>query len=216
MLDMTARPNYGTGQIQQIADDWELVLCETQHRMKNTLMLLSASVRRSFSGAESKGLPAAVERFEKRIVAFGRLYQLLSSGEHNQVVDVADYFENLSEALLKAILEPVGIRCEASVEEGTLPVVQAHRVGLIIAELVTNAVKHAFPNKEGGLVGIEAIRRDGRWSFTVIDNGAGATGSPLNVGGRIVQSLAKSIQAEVSGHTGAGGTTVTLLLPAFD
>src|SRR3954454_8773375 len=124
MLDITTRSNCSAGQMQQAADDWDLVLRETHHRMKNTLMLLGASVRRDFSQAQSKGLSAAVDQFERRIVAFGKLYQLLSSGEDHQIIVVGDYFESLCETLLESILEPIGIHCEAIVERGTLPAVQ--------------------------------------------------------------------------------------------
>ncbi len=58
--------------------DWELVLRESHHRMKNTLTLLGASVRRDFSRPGTRDMSGAVDRFEQRIVAFGRLYQLLS------------------------------------------------------------------------------------------------------------------------------------------
>ena len=214
MLDIGARPNCSAGQMQQAADDWDLVLRETQHRMKNTLMLLSASVRRNFSQGESKGLSAAVDQFERRIVAFGKLYQLLSSGEDDQTIVVADYFESLCETLFESILEPTGIRCEAIVECGTLPALQCDRIGLIIAELVTNAAKHAFPDKDDALIRVEALNRNGFWSFTVADNGAGCTRSPQSTGGRIVQSLARSIGAKVLDRTGQDGTAVTILLPA--
>jgi two-component sensor histidine kinase len=216
MPGISPRPNFCDNQMQSGADDWELVLRESQHRMKNTLMLLGASVRRSFSGTKPEGLSAAVDQFERRIVAFGRLYQLLSSGDDHQTIVVADFFEGLCEAMIEAILVPVSIHCEAVVERGALPAVQCHRIGLIVAELVTNAAKHAFPDKQGALVRVEALHRDGCWSFTVTDNGIGATGSPQNIGGRIVQSLARSIRAKVYGQTGPDGTTVTIALPTFD
>ena len=72
---MTDQAGYVAGQV----DDWELVNREAHHRMKNTLMLLAASVRRDFRREKISGLSAAVSRFERRIVAFGQLYHLLSS-----------------------------------------------------------------------------------------------------------------------------------------
>jgi len=214
MVDITSRPNCRSGQMQEAADDWNLMLRETQHRMKNTLMLLGASVRRDFSEAESKGLSTAVDRFERRIVAFGRLYQLLSSGEDDQTTVVPDYLERLCATLLDSIMEPLGIRCEAIVECGTLPAVQCDRIGLIIAELVTNAAKHAFREEDAALIRVEALNRNGVWSFTVADNGAGAKGSLQSTGGQIVQCLARSLGAKVLGRTGQDGTTVTIVLPA--
>src|SRR5436305_1172304 len=98
--------------------DWELVLRESHHRMKNTLTLLGASVRRDFTRAGTRDVSRAVDRFERRIVAFGRLYQLLSGNDDQSLVSVAAFFENLCGAISGAVLVPAGIRCEAAIESG--------------------------------------------------------------------------------------------------
>lgn len=194
--------------------DWELVLRESHHRMKNTLTLLGASVRRDFTRAGPKDVSVAVDRFERRIVAFGRLYQLLSDSDDLSAVSVEAFFENLCEALSAAVLEPAGIRCEAAIESGALPSSQCHRLALMLTELVTNAAKHAFPNKTGALIRIEVAKRDGAWFCTVADNGIGATGPLHGTGSRILEGLARSIQARMHGEAGQGGTRVTIVMPA--
>ncbi|WP_441237705.1 sensor histidine kinase [Bradyrhizobium sp. 930_D9_N1_4] len=194
--------------------DWELVLRESHHRMKNTLTLLGASVRRDFSRAGTRDMSGAVDRFERRIVAFGRLYQLLSDSDDMSAVSVEAFFENLCEAISGAVLEPAGIRCEAAVESGTLPASQCHRLALMLTELVTNAAKHAFPNKSGALIRIEIANRDGDWLCTVADNGIGATGPLQGTGSRILEGLARSIHARLQGEAGQGGTRVTIVMPA--
>ena len=83
MLDVGSRPNDNSAQFQVTSveeqeNDWELVLRESHHRMKNTLTLLGASVRRDFLRPGSMEVSVAVDRLERRLVAFGRLYQLLS------------------------------------------------------------------------------------------------------------------------------------------
>jgi hypothetical protein len=98
---------------------WELVLRESHHRMKNTLMLLGASVRRDFRRAGSTDVSVAVDRFERRVVAFGRLYQFLSDDAGRKTISVAAFFESLCGALSEAILEPAGIRCEADRKRGS-------------------------------------------------------------------------------------------------
>ena len=138
--------------------DWELVLRESHHRMKNTLTLLGASVRRDFTRAGTRDVSLAVDRFERRIVAFGRLYQLLSDNDDPSMVSVEAFFENLCGAISEAVLEPAGIRCEAAIESGTLPASQCHRLALMLTELVTNAAKHAFPNKNGALIRIDVAQ----------------------------------------------------------
>ena len=193
--------------------DWELVLRESHHRMKNTLTLLGASVRRDFSRPGTRDMSGAVDRFEQRIVAFGRLYQLLSASDSLTAVSVEAFFENLCEALSEAVLEPAGIRCEAAIESGALPASQCHRLALMLTELVTNAAKHAFPNRNDALIRIEMANRDGAWLCTVADNGIGATGPLQGTGSRILEGLARSIDARLQGEANQGGTRVTIVMP---
>ena len=194
--------------------DWELVLRESHHRMKNTLTLLGASVRRDFSRPGTRDMSGAVDRFEQRIVAFGRLYQLLSDNNDHTAIPVAAFFENLCGAISEAVLEPAGIRCEAAIENGVLPASQCHRLALMLTELVTNAAKHAFPNKNGALIRIDLVNCDGAWVCTVADNGIGAIGPLQGTGSRILEGLARSIHARLNGEAGEGGTRVTIVMPA--
>jgi two-component sensor histidine kinase len=222
MLDVGSQAKDTSAQFHQVASvdeqasDWELVLRESHHRMKNTLTLLGASVRRDFRRAGSTDVSVAVDRFERRVVAFGRLYQLLSDDAGRKTVSVAAFFESLCGALSEAILQPAGIRCEAAVEGGALPTAQCHRLALILTELVTNAAKHAFLNRNGGIIRIEIAHREGCWWCTVADNGTGAAGPLQGTGGRILEGLARSIRARILGEAGCEGTRVTIVMPSVD
>jgi two-component sensor histidine kinase len=219
MSAIGSRPNDDVVRSQYLASldeqsrDWELVLRESHHRMKNTLTLLGASVRRDFTRAGARDVSVAVDRFERRLVAFGRLYQLLSDSDDVSAVDVRAFFENLCAALSEAVLEPPGIRCEAAIESGALSASQCHRLALMLTELVTNAAKHAFPTRKGALIRIEVANHDDAWFCTVADNGIGATGPLQGTGSRILEGLARSIHARLQGETGQGGTRVTIVMP---
>jgi two-component sensor histidine kinase len=168
MSGIDARPNDHVVRSQFVASlddqsrDWELVLRESHHRMKNTLTILGASVRRDFTRTGTRDVSLAADRLERRIVAFGRLYQLLSDNDDHTAIPVAAFFENLCGAISEAVLEPAGIRCEAAIESGTLPASQCHRLALMLTELVTNAAKHAFPNRNDALIRIDLANRDGQ------------------------------------------------------
>jgi two-component sensor histidine kinase len=194
-------------------DNVGLFLRETHHRMKNTLTLLSAWLRTDFKSTASVDLPKAIDGFERRIVAFGRLYDLLSNGSDRRYTSIGDYVGSLSHALAVAILEPKGIRCEAMIGYGFLESKRCERLGLIIAELVTNAAKHAFPNQQPGLIRIEAFYRDGFWHCTVKDSGVGTCGARGGVGGRIVEDLVRSIGGHAVTASFPDGTTVTVVVP---
>jgi two-component sensor histidine kinase len=195
------------------ADNVGLFLRETHHRMKNTLHLLGVWLRADFRSMASVDLPAAIDEFERRILAFGRLYELLSNGSDGRYTSVGVYIGSLSRELAAAILEPRGIRCEATIGDGFLESKRCERLALIIVELVTNAAKHAFPNRQRGLIRIEASYRDGFWHCAVKDSGAGTCGTRRGVGGRIVEELAQSIGGHVVTESCSAGTAVTVVVP---
>ena len=194
------------------ADGVDLLLRETHHRMKNMLTLLGVWLRADFISTAPADLPKAIDGFERRILAFGRLYDLLSNGSDRRYTSVGDYVGSLSLALTAAILEPRGIRCESTIGEGFLESKRCERLGLIITELVTNAAKHGFPNKQPGLIRIEVLYRDDCWYCTVKDSGVGARGA-RGVGGRIVDDLARSIGGHAKANSNSDGTTITVVVP---
>ncbi len=195
-------------------DDWELVNRESCHRMKNTLMLLAASARKEFTRGKIDDLATSIDRFERRIAAFGRLYQLLSSNEDVEPISVPNFFGAICEALSETILEPAEICCEVAIEDGKLPATQAHRLALIVSELVTNAAKHAFTGRKEGLIRVGALNRNRCWCFTVTDNGRGTIGSLQGAGRTIVKGLARSIGARLHYQSGRDGTRATIVIPA--
>jgi two-component sensor histidine kinase len=142
------RQNYCITQSEETAcadklrDDWELMLRENCHRMQNTLALLGAIVRRDFAKRESH--TEAVARFERRLAAFGRLYELLSTDGECDLIPLKEFLDDLSRAWTQAILEPAGIDCEVAIESGALPAVECRRLGLIIQGCLVLKLSWAF------------------------------------------------------------------------
>ena len=191
-----------------------LLLREMHHRMANTLMLLISLLQHEFGSPAIGPVGEAVARYEARIAAFGNLHRLLTVGMSSDPIDVQDYVEHLCHALSDAVLEPRGLRCEVFVEMARLPSDLCERFGLVIAELVTNAAKHAFNGRRNGLVRVELIGRMGAWHCSVCDNGTGmsaAAGS--GAGSKILHEMAKAIEGELVFQTGPGGTSVTVTRP---
>jgi two-component sensor histidine kinase len=217
MVDVSPPPTaiIAAPDLGERSGDWELLVREAHHRMKNTLTLLGAWLRLDLASAGSADFPEAVARFEHRILGFGKLYELLSNKPEGGVTSIGEYIERLCGALTAAILEPTGHRCELAIQDGLLASNQCQRLGLIIAELVTNAAKHAFTDHKGGLIRVETRFRDGFWHCTVADNGIGITNSLQGCGGRIIEDLARSIRAHTIIESGRDGTMVTVVVPAF-
>jgi two-component sensor histidine kinase len=200
--------------LKERSGDWELLLREAYHRLKNTLALLGAWLRLDLVSAKAADFPEVVDQFENRILGFCKLYDLLSNEPEDDVTSVANYIERLCRALTAAILEPTGLRCEWTIQHGVLASNKCQRLGLVIAELVTNAAKHAFPDHNAGLIRVEAWYLDGFWHCTVADNGIGMTNSLQGSGGRIVEDLVKSIRGHAVIESDHNGTKVRLVVPA--
>jgi two-component sensor histidine kinase len=157
---------------------------------------------------------SSLARCEAHIVALGRLHRMLAVGSKSRPTAVRAYVEELCRSLSEAVLTPLGVGCEVSLDDEfldeLLPSGMCERLGLIIAELVTNAAKHAFAGRDDGLVRIEIIRNDGRWLCSVSDNGGGIGSLLVGCGTSILDDIAYMIGGTLILRTGVGGTSVTI------
>jgi two-component sensor histidine kinase len=97
-----------------------------------------------------------------------------------------------------------------------LPTDQAIPLGLIVNELVTNAVKYAFPGEARGTVMVTLKRGPGELRLTVADDGQGLDlqRADSGLGGRLVDGFAQQLGGQVERRSGSHGTTVHLILPS--
>ena len=117
-------------------------------------------------------------------------------------------------SLNRDFAEPVGVRCEVEVDNGELPGEHCQLLGLVIAELVTNAAKHAFRERKNGLVRVELIRKADAWLCVVSDgNGDAVSAGPPGLGLRIVEQLTRALGGHCAGTSGQYGTCVAVTCP---
>ena len=199
------------GYLPSPADELFL-LREMNHRFANTLTTLISQFRcDSRSSTEFCNL---VARYEARIVAFGNLHRSLVVGAVSTSIFVQDYVEHLCRSLSEAILEPVGVHCEVTVDTGTLPAVRCELLGLVIAELVTNCTKHAFPNRDDGLVRVKLLRRGSSWVCTVSDNGEVPGPVARGAGTNIIDQLMQLLGGSFARSSGRRGTSAIVVFPS--
>jgi two-component sensor histidine kinase len=190
-----------------------LLLREMHHRFANTLAVLGAVLRCDFARAATADFQRSFARFESLISAFGNLHRCLIAGASNDCTSVRAYFVNLCKALSVAVLEPRDIRCEVNVDAGVLRSERCELLGLVIAELVTNAAKHAFREHIDRLVRIEVIRNADAWLCTVIDNGEGLTAPSPGLGSNIIRQLVGKLGGHLSIKSGKRGTSAVVTCP---
>jgi two-component sensor histidine kinase len=195
-----------------------MLMQELTHRVKNSLQIIASMVMieaRSHKSGEGK---AALERVSHRISALGQLYSKLSKANTVEAVDAAAYLDELCRDLIGSVHKEGGtsIMLKSDIESVLLPTDRAIPIGLIVNELVTNAVKYAFPGESSGTVKVALKRAPGELRLTVADDGKGVDPrrADSGLGGRLVESFARQLGGQVERGSGTEGTTVHVILPS--
>jgi PAS domain S-box-containing protein len=210
----TAELELANSNLTGLVAERDLLMTEVNHRAKNSLAVASALLglqARRQSDPDVRGL---FEESQERLSAMARVHDLLSKSESHQHIDLATYLTQLSEAL-SGIAEGdrIQLRTEAEAEL-LLDADTAFPLGIVLTELITNALKYAFPGSRSGAVVTRARRLESDYVELVVqDDGVGmATPREGSLGYGLVRSLIKQISGEISVE-GDAGLRVTITFP---
>ncbi|MBK9337195.1 MAG: tetratricopeptide repeat protein [Lewinellaceae bacterium] len=198
-----------TRQLRKRNTEKEFLIKEIHHRVKNNLQILSSLLHLQSRQITDEAALDAVREGQNRVDAMGLIHQKLYMGDNVAAVDMPEYLHQLGNTLLESFGfhdDRVQIRYE--VQPLRLDVDTAVPLGLIINELVTNALKYAFPEDRPGVVAIALwIDEANKLCLKVADNGVGKGAAPdpkgsTSFGTNLVQMLSKKLkgvpQVEVS------------------
>lgn len=194
-----------------------LLLEEMSHRVRNDMQRL-VGLLQSQAGTDPAAA-AALTRAAGRIQVLGRVHRRLARRDGTFAVDSQAFLEGLADDLRAAMLPDTGIALTASAEAHPLPVAVAGDVGLVVNELVTNALKYAFPRDRGGVVRIGFGREGDLYRLAIADNGVGLGHARLDTanggsGMRLVRALAAQLGGRLEVQAAeVGGTLCVLWFP---
>jgi two-component system, sensor histidine kinase PdtaS len=200
--------------------DKDLLLREASHRYKNELSIITALLHLQERTVQDESARAALAATAERIRVLGRAHERLQRSEARAVVDTSEFIASLCDDLRAALigLRPITLVVEA--ESHMMPQERAVPIGLIINELLTNALKYAFPDERSGTVKVRFRREQDAFCLMVQDDGVGMsferTPSGSGLGQRLVRSMVAQLQGthEIKPDQGAPGTVVTVRFPA--
>ncbi len=179
-----------------------VLLKELQHRVANSLQIIASVLMQSARRVQSDEARLHIQDARNRVMSLATLQQQLSStGAEDVRLD--DYFARLCDSLCASMV-PDGSKISilSIVDDSRVPADTSISLGLIVTELVINALKHAFPVDGEGKVFVRYNSTGKGWQLSVTDTGIGtaemlADAKP-GLGSSIVEALTKQLEAELT------------------
>lgn len=161
----------------------ELLLKEIHHRVKNNLEVVSSLLALQSAQIDDPNVKDAMQEGQNRVQSIGIVHQKLYQRDNLAAIEMKDYFLNLSDSVLDTFGAKDRVRIEMAMQELELDVDTAVPLGLIVNELLCNALKYAFPNGQKGEVKIKLEKKSAdNLHLEVWDNGMGKKGAIQGTG----------------------------------
>ncbi len=193
----------------------DLMIKEMKHRMANSLQLIASILILKSEAVDSPEVRTHLKDAHERIMSIATVEKFLDTTSLNEEVEVGTYLTGLCDSLSASMIgsnRPIELKVEA--RSGMTTASAGISLGLITAELVINALKHAFPGSRPGKITVAYQTYGGEgWRLTVSDNGVGIrvdSARKEGLGTTIVQSLAHQLGATVEVRSSSLGTAVTI------
>lgn len=194
----------------------EMLTREASHRVKNSLAMVSSMLELQMREDDDPRIQRLLGDAQARITAIAQTHDRLWRGDKVGLVDLSDLACGLAETLAETAPAHV-VHCHAD------PVVisadAAIPIGLILTELLTNAIKYAY-DEAGGEIEVRIDAKDGQLILTVTDHGHGMpadfdpkAAARTSLGTRMITSLARQLRGEVAYEDAAPGTRARVTMP---
>jgi PAS domain S-box-containing protein len=185
--DLEQRVAERTDELTCALREREVLLQEVHHRVKNNLQVISSLINLQVRKLADEGDRAALEECQTRIQAIALIHDQLYQSRDYANVPFSAYTRQLVNNVFRTMgISPDRIQLALAIDDVAVPVDKAIPCGLLLNELITNALKHAFKDGRAGTIRVELTRRDDKIRMVVADDGVGL---PIDLGARSTSSL---------------------------
>ncbi len=210
IIDISVQKDIQQNLIRSLNEKTAL-LNEVHHRVKNNLQVVS-----SLLSLQSRSVPEEVRSYfdesQGRIKAMALIHQLLYEQKNYDRIETVSYIRRLADLLKRSYFSQarnLTILIDADIEQSYLDLDSALPFGLLINELVTNSIKHAFPDGRAGEIHLSLTSSGPRHCLVIGDNGVGlpagmGPGQSSSLGFQLVPGLADQMHAELQLLEGPG------------
>jgi PAS domain S-box-containing protein len=216
LVDVTAHEKVQREELETQIREKDTLLREIQHRVRNNLQMITALIRLEARNAPAGMASAPFDRLAGRIESVQLLYQCLSQDPQGDEIDLGVYLSQIASAVMRSHAVE-GVRLDLKVDTYPVSVNVAMPTGLVVNELMTNALKYAFAGREGGTITVRSLADGDGCRVIVADDGVGLPEGiewpkPGKLSSLIVRSLRDNAKAGIEFESCAGrGTRVTIV-----
>lgn len=171
-VDVQALVQSKREELEHLIREKDTLLQEVQHRVRNNLQMITALIRLEARNARSGSGAAPFDRLAGRIEALNVLYRSLRPDGQGDEVDLGIYLSEVASAVMRAHAVE-GIRLDLKVDTYPVSINVAMPAGLVVNELLTNALKHAFTGRDGGTITLHSLTEGNGCRVIVADDGVG-------------------------------------------
>jgi two-component sensor histidine kinase len=189
---------------------------ELNHRVKNNLMLVSGILQMKARGTDNDVVRDELLRAVARVEGIAHVHTALYKGARKDAVDFGAYLKELCAGLSRSLIHEERLSLDVEAESIMVGVDDAIPLGMVANELVTNAVKYAYPPPGEGSISVRFCREEGGLLLVVSDQGCGLPATGEDRSGGLGMKLVASLIAQVNGCLSIArhaGTTFEVRLP---
>lgn len=188
-------------QLLQAKERAELMAKEMNHRIANSLSLVSAMIRMQLNAVGTDEARTALLETQSRISAIAGVHRSLYTADNVGEVELSAYLFSITQDLARSARDSEKVRLETDMDMVKATPDQAVALGVIVTELTTNALKYAYPDGEGE-IRIRLKTHDNIVRLCVEDDGIGMDGAAppkgTGLGTRLITAMAQSLKARIS------------------
>ncbi len=204
--------------VKALLAEKELILREVHHRIKNNMASMISLLTLQAGNMEDPAAAAALESAASRMEGMVLMYDRLYRSDDFSGLSLRDYLPALVEGIVATHPSGIPVAAETVAEDIVLDAARLQPLGILVNELLTNALKYAFAGRERGRISVSARLRDGLIGITVRDDGVGMPeGMDAAASSGFGLMLTRALAAQLDGTIRierTGGTSVTLEFPA--
>jgi two-component sensor histidine kinase len=200
LLYKASRSNRKKNKLLQIQnEEKEFLLKEIHHRVKNNLEIVSSLLSLQSEQIHDPKIREAMVKSQQRVQSMSMIHQKLYQGNSLSQIEMRDYFQNLGSHVIHTYGMEERITIECEMEALWVDIDHAIPIGLIVNELLSNALKYAFPGNSNGKICIRLQKHDSILHLEVSDNGIGKSASKESVGTGFGTQLIALLTAQLDG-----------------